>query len=149
MDTWICGAIVYFNPLAPRGARHFWRDHLLPYPKFQSTSSSRSQTFFYFNCDITHVYFNPLAPHGARLVSGFSFLWILRFQSTSSSRSQTPDLLIRVTDHTLFQSTSSSRSQTRLSTPYKNCLEFQSTSSSRSQTDAARTEKETVVISIH
>ena len=60
-----------FNPLAPRGARRFRRigddPHLC---KFQSTSSSRSQTnsTVWYQDDVMD--FNPLAPRGARRLTG-------------------------------------------------------------------------------
>ena len=57
----------YFNPLAPRGARH-----TLP------SSISRDK-----------IYFNPLAPRGARPEAQAKHLTVCGFQSTRPSRGET------------------------------------------------------------
>ena len=65
-----------FNPLAPRGARPCLFIILLKSFRFQSTSSSRSQTYLAFP-DIKHIRnFNPLAPRGARPSASFLIAYI-------------------------------------------------------------------------
>ena len=101
-----------FNPLAPRGARLPSARADTALRRFQSTSSSRSQTSsdkrtFPAQSNFNPLaprgarrymagrlpsllrYFNPLAPRGARLPSARADTALRRFQSTSSSRSQT------------------------------------------------------------
>ena len=58
--------ILYFNPLAPRGARLGAILKILFPPVFQSTSSSRSQTAAGERNQGGYGNFNPLAPRGAR-----------------------------------------------------------------------------------
>ena len=56
----------YFNPLAPRGARPVVECDNTYKALFQSTSSSRSQTYNQVSYCVDKINFNPLAPRGAR-----------------------------------------------------------------------------------
>ena len=126
-----------FNPLAPHGARHLYPGKPMISVRFQSTSSSRSQTAMLIHDDRQLHLFQSTSSSRSQTVA---FHWYpvreLQFQSTSSSRSQTAYQFRRIkknayfnplaphgarhkimqdsSDQKLFQSTSSSRSQTRM-----------------------------------
>ena len=101
-----------FNPLAPHGARHLYPGKPMISVRFQSTSSSRSQTAMLIHDDRQLHLFQSTSSSRSQTVA---FHWYpvreLQFQSTSSSRSQTNNYFINLSDKQ-FQSTSSSRSQT-------------------------------------
>ena len=146
-----------FNPLAPHGARHLYPGKPMISVRFQSTSSSRSQTAMLIHDDRQLHLFQSTSSSRSQTVA---FHWYpvreLQFQSTSSSRSQTAYQFRRIkknayfnplaphgarhkimqdsSDQKLFQSTSSSRSQTYYWITSIVSVGFQSTSSSRSQT---------------
>ncbi len=66
MDTWICGAIVYFNPLAPRGARLVILSGLLTDGHFNPLAPRGARHFLAAHGHAISSNFNPLAPRGAR-----------------------------------------------------------------------------------
>ena len=122
-----------FNPLAPHGARHLYPGKPMISVRFQSTSSSRSQTAMLIHDDRQLHLFQSTSSSRSQTNNYFINLSDKQFQSTSSSRSQTIFILMRM-ESVLFQSTSSSRSQTYYWITSIVSVGFQSTSSSRSQT---------------
>ena len=61
-----CALLFYFNPRAPRGARHRRRYQGGGTSKFQSTCPARGTTISNINLIDGHNNFNPRAPRGAR-----------------------------------------------------------------------------------
>ena len=103
--------MAYFNPRAPRGARHDGLLGSLPSAVFQSTRPSRGATLIVPHLSGAGRNFNPRAPRGARhcVTAGCSVYFT--FQSTRPSRGATASLRICCVRPT-FQSTRPSRGAT-------------------------------------
>ena len=146
-----------FNPLPPHGGRQQKIQQIKIQLTFQSTPSTRRETFWNSNHDIYFSYFNPLPPHGGRLQNCFQLftfsLISIHSLHTEGDTGQAVTLKIR----TEFQSTPSTRRETRIMSPeelqavisihslhtegdgaekYRNCDDFifQSTPSTRRET---------------
>ena len=79
----------YFNPLPPRGGRHRQTMSRLSATIFQSTPSSRRETWWITLSSRPKANFNPLPPRGGRPVPDVCPAGISKFQSTPSSRRET------------------------------------------------------------
>ena len=80
---------LHFNPLPPHGGRPFTSyDNLHPII-FQSTPSTRRETFAPCQASGHGFHFNPLPPHGGRRTKNDGFMLVKAFQSTPSTRRET------------------------------------------------------------
>ncbi len=103
-----------FNPLFPRGKRHFKILLFSMFHVFQSTLPSREETVL-ARCRMVYPSdFNPLFPRGKRLLIKKSLILLKTFQSTLPSREETFNIML-LHDRSRFQSTLPSREETCLS----------------------------------
>ena len=81
--------IIYFNPRAPRGARHTMSDTTIKDVQFQSTCPARGTTLTGSRCTRRQTDFNPRAPRGARQRRRRTPARRQQFQSTCPARGTT------------------------------------------------------------
>ena len=60
-----CYVYQYFNPLRPRGRRHYW-PNIATLLTFQPTPPARTETSVPLYNKVPFIYFNPLRPRGRR-----------------------------------------------------------------------------------
>ena len=59
-------SLIHFNPLPPHGGRRLYKGGYSTIEAFQSTPSTRRETFSVHLQHLTTFHFNPLPPHGGR-----------------------------------------------------------------------------------
>ena len=161
---------LYFNPLAPHGARRRHAVQLRAAKVFQSTRPARGETNINMRVDMAKVFqstrpargetcrqcgagggnhFNPLAPHGARrYVLDMSRREII-FQSTRPARGETRPGLSKRSTRSYFNPLAPHGARPGAWALYVFNTEFQSTRPARGETVRFDFPKRNGLISIH
>ena len=132
--------ILYFNPLAPRGARRHTCEPFSLSHLFQSTRPAWGETLYSQSHHGLPLYFNPLAPCGARRAVLWTLIRLLHFNPLAPCGARRPGGQTSRLHPPTFQSTRPVRGETATpASTMRGSTSFQSTRPVRGETARSST----------